>query len=162
MNLSPRVPVCRTGRQHGGQGSCQHLARKAVWSQVGSRAEEVPSPAGQSLWWPMPRENSSTLACGARLSQQWSGTCLSHTLKVVHSTLLGLSDKCLGTPDAKWGIFQGAHGWYMAVLLDTPAGKCGISPGPYLWLVLLCRHGYSNYMCRYLRCVSLPDVPALT
>ena len=48
MNPSPRDSVCRSGRQHGGQGSCQCLARKDLQSQVGSRAE-VPSPAGQRL-----------------------------------------------------------------------------------------------------------------
>ena len=52
----------------------------------------------------------------------------------------GSFDKCLGTPDA----------------------KCGISPGAYLWAVPLCSHGCSDHMCRYLRCVSLPDVSALT
>ena len=40
----------------------------------------------------MPREISvawgSTLVCGARLSQQWSGACLSYTLRVVCSTPL--------------------------------------------------------------------------
>ena len=66
--------------------------------------------------------------------------CLSCTLKVVDSTLLGPSDKCLGTLDGKWGIF----------------------PGAYLWVVLFCRHGYSDLMCRYLRHVSLLDVSALT
>ena len=51
-------------------------------------------PAGQRFWQPMPREIrgawSSTLGCGARLAQQWSGACLSSTLRVAHSTLLGL------------------------------------------------------------------------
>ena len=88
----------------------------------------------------MPREIrgawGSTLVCGARLSQQWSGARLSYALKVVYSTLLGLSDKCLDTPDA----------------------RCGISPGAYLWVVLLCMHGYSDHVCRCLKCVSLPDV----
>ena len=58
----------------------------------------------------MPREVSvtwsSTLVCGARLSQQWAGPCLSYTSEVIYSTLLGLFDKCLGTPDAKWGVAQ--------------------------------------------------------
>ena len=69
--------------------------------------------------------------------------------------------KCLGIPNAKWGICPGAYGRYMAVLLDTPAVKWGIFPGGYLWVVLLCRHGCSDHMCRYLRCVSLPDVLTL-
>ena len=102
--------------------------------------------SGQSLWWLMRRNISmawnSTLVCGARLSQQWSGACFSYTLTVVYPTLLSLSDKCLGTPDGKWGIFPGGYVWYMAVLLDTPAGKYGISTEGYLWVVPLCRHGY--------------------
>ena len=55
-NPSPRASGCRSRRQHGGQGSLQSLARKDLWSQEGSRAGEVPSPAGQILQWPMPRE----------------------------------------------------------------------------------------------------------
>ena len=70
MNSSPRDSVRRSRRQHSGQGSCQRLARKDLWSQVGSRAAEVLSPAGQSLWQLMPREISvewsSALVCGAR------------------------------------------------------------------------------------------------
>ena len=98
---------------------------------------------------------SSCLVCGSRLSQQSSGACLSCALKVVYSTLLSLFDKCLGTLDAKWGICLGTYGWYMAVLLDTPAGKYGISPGSYLWVVLLCRQGSSDYLCKYLSYVFL-------
>ena len=111
---------------------------------MGSRTGEVLGPAGQGPQQQMPREISvvwsSALVCGARLSQQWSGACLSYTLKVLYSTLLGLFGKCLGILDAKWGI----------------------SPGAYLWVVPLCSHGCSDHMCRYLRCVSLPDVSALT
>ena len=62
--------------------------------QAASWVDEMLSLARQSLQWSMPREIrvawSSTLGCGARLSQQWSGACLSYTLKVVFSTLLGL------------------------------------------------------------------------
>ena len=54
--------------------------------------------------------------------------------------LYGSLDKCLGTPDGKWGI----------------------SPSIYLWVVSLCRHHCSDYMCRYLRCVSLPAVSSVT
>ena len=144
MSPSPRVSVCRSGSQHHGQGSCQHLARKDLWRQVGSREDEILSPSGQSLQRPIPRKISmawsSTLVCETRLSQQWPGTFLGYTLKGVDSTLLGLFDKCLGNSDAKWGT----------------------SLGGYLWVVLLCRHGYSDHMCRYLKCVSLPDVSALT
>ena len=143
MNLSLRVSVCGSRRQHSGQGSFQCLAKKDPQSQVGNKADEVLSPAGQSTQQPMAREISmtwsSTLVYGAQLFQQWSGACLSYTLKVLYSTLLGLFGKCLGILDAKWGI----------------------SPGAYLWVVPLCSHGCSDHMCRYLRCVSLPDVSAL-
>ena len=101
MSPSPRVSVCRSGRQHGGQGSCQRPAREGLWSQVGSRADKVLSPAGQGLWRVVTREItvawSSSLGCGALLSQWWSGACLSYTWKVVCSTHLGLFSKCLGT-----------------------------------------------------------------
>ena len=106
---SQSLSVCRSARQHGGQGSCQHLARKDLQSQVGGRAGEVLSPAGQSLRPLMPKEISvawrSTLVCGAGLSQQWSGAYLSYIFRVEYSTLLGLFDKCLDTSDAKYGIF---------------------------------------------------------
>ena len=52
----------------------------------------------------------------------------------------GSLDKCLGTPDGKWGL----------------------SPGTCLRVVPLCRHGCSDYVCRYLRCFSLPDVSRVT
>ena len=93
-NLGPRVSVCGSRRQHGGQGGRQHLAREDLQSQVGGRAGEVLGPAGQSLRWPMPREISvawsSMLECGTQLSQQWSGTGLSSTLRAEYPTPLGL------------------------------------------------------------------------
>ena len=46
--------------------------------------------------------------------------------------------------------------------LGTPNGKWGLSPEAYLWVVLLCRHGCSGHVCRCLKCVSLPDVSAVT
>ena len=49
----------------------------------------------------------------------------------------GSFDKCLGTPDGEWGI----------------------SPGAYLWMASLWRHGFLT-MCAS-RCVSLPGVSAL-
>ena len=52
----------------------------------------------------------------------------------------GSLDKCLGTPDGKWGLF----------------------PGAYQWIVLLCRHGSSGHVCRYPRCVSLPHVSSMS
>ena len=142
MNLSPRVSVCRSRRQHGKQGNSQRLARKDLWSQVGSRAGEVFRPAGRSLHQLMPREVSvawsSPLVCGARLSQQWSGACLNDTLTVVHSTLLGLLISILAPRMASGEFAQ------------------------ELQVVLLCRHVCSGHVCRYVRCVSLPGVSALT
>ena len=107
------------------------------WQQ--GRRHPQPSRAGPPA--AMPREISvawsSTLVCGAQLSQQWAGTRLPYILKVVHSISLGPFDKCLGTPDGKWGI----------------------SPGAYLWMASLWRHGFLT-MCAS-RCVSLPGVSAL-
>ena len=144
MNPSPRVSVCRSERQHSGQGSCQCFSRKDLWSQVGSRADEVLSPAGRA----------SGGQCQGR--SVWHGAalwcvelgCLSSGLEPaslylesgVYSTLLGLFDKCLGTPGAKWGICPGAH----------------------QWVVPLCRHGCSDHVGRYCRYVSLPYVFTLT
>ena len=117
------------GGKLSGLRSDQCLARKGLQSQVGSRAGEVLSPAGQSLQWPMPRETSvaqsSTLVCGARLSQQWSGACLSYTWTVVDSTLLGLLISVLA-PVVPSGEFA-----------QEPMG------GP------LCRHGGFDHVCRY-------------
>ena len=132
---SPRVSVCRSGRQHSGQGSCQRLARKDLWSQVGSEVEEVLSQAGKSLWELMPKEISvawsCTLVC-AQLSQQWSGACLSYTFTVVDSTLLDLFNKCLGPPASKWGICQEPiYGWSCSAdesVLTTCADISGVSP----------------------------------
>ena len=74
-----------------GKGIVSVLQEKNLRSQAGSGAGEVLSPAGQSLWPPVPRGSSvawsSPLVCGARLSQQWSGACLSDTLTVVDSTV---------------------------------------------------------------------------
>ena len=52
----------------------------------------------------------------------------------------GPFDKCLGLPNGKWGI----------------------SPGAHLWVVPLRCHSCSDPMCKYLRCVSLPDMSVLT
>lgn len=169
MNPSPRVSVCRSGRQHGGQGSSQCLARKDLQSQVSSRGDKVLSPLGQSLWQPMPREISmawsSTLVCRAQLSQQWSGACLRYTLKVVHSTLLvfffllSVLEPSMASEEFSQ---EPTYGWYMAILLGTLDGNWGTFPGLYLWVVPLCRHSCSDHMSRYVRCVSLPDVSTLT
>ena len=83
---------------------------------------------------------SSTLVCGAQLSQQGSGACLSYTLEggTLHPS--GSLDKCLGTPDDKWALSQKA----------------------YLWVLLLCRHGCSCHMYRQLKHAFLPDVSGVT
>ena len=132
MNSSPRVSVCRSGRQHSGQESRQHLARKDLRSQVGSRAGKVLSPAGQSPRWPMPRKMSvvwsSTLGCGARGSQQWSGACLSYTLRVF------------------W-VFS------ISILAPLMVSVEFSHHRAYLWVVPLCRHGYSD-MCADILGVS--------
>ena len=77
-----------------GKGVVSVLQGRISRTRVGSRADKVLSPAGQSFGQPMPRKISmlwsSTLVCGARLSQQWSGACLSYTLRLVDSHLLGL------------------------------------------------------------------------
>ncbi|KAF6125218.1 hypothetical protein HJG60_009739 [Phyllostomus discolor] len=144
MSPSPRVSGCRSGRQRGGQGSHQHLTWKHLGSQVVRRADEVLGPAGQSLRQLMPREIgmvwSSTLGCGVQLSRQWFATYLRHTIEsaVLHPP--ESLDKCLGSPDGKWRL----------------------SPGAHLWVVPLCRHGCPDHVCRYLRCVSLPDVSGVT
>ena len=123
------------------QGSCQYLTRKGFWSQVSSRTDKVLNPAGQSLRQLMPSTAwSSMLLCRAQLSQQWSGACLNYILKVVYSTLLGLLISVLAP---------------LMISGEFP-------PGVYLWVVLVCRHGCSGHMCRYLRCVSLPNVPSMT
>ena len=72
---------------------------------------------------------SSTLVCGAQLSQQCSEACFSYALEGGALHHYGSLDKCLGTPDGEWGIF----------------------PGAYLWVVLLCRHGYSGHVYKYRR-----------
>ena len=96
----------------GGQGSCQHLARKDPRSQVGSRAGEVFNPAGQRLWRRMDAKGDhhsmgqqSGVWSWAVSAMVWS--LLSYTLKVVHLTLW-LSCKCFGTLGGKWGIPPGA------------------------------------------------------
>ena len=74
----------------------------------------------------------STLVCGAQLSQQWSGACLSYTLNVVHSSFLGLFNKCLDTPDASGEFPQELiYGWSRSVdraALTTCADILSVSP----------------------------------
>ena len=75
---------------------------------------------------------SSTLVYGARRSQQWSGARLSYTLKVVHSTLLGLLISVLASliasgEFAQEPIYGWSHSADMAVLI-TCADVLGVSP----------------------------------
>ena len=122
-------------RQHSRQKSCQHLAGKDLRSQLGRRADEVLSPAGQSLWWLMPREInmawSNILVCGAQLlAVVWA--CLSYTLKVVYSTLLGLLISVWVSPMASGKFPQDPiHGWSHSadmVILILCTDILGVSP----------------------------------
>ena len=133
MNLSPRVSFCRSWRQHDGQGSLQCLARKALWSQVGSGADEVLTPAGSA--------SLGNAKGDQRGMQQHSGvwsTAVSAVARSLPQLYLesgvpsGSLGKCLGTPDAKWGFPQGPfYGWscsaHMAVLI-TCADILGVFP----------------------------------
>ena len=155
MNRSPRVSVCRSGRQQGGQRSCQRHARKDLQSWVGSGADEVLSPAGQSLWWPMPREISmawsSTLVRRAWLSRQWSGASFSYTLKLEYSTLLGLFDKCLGTPMPSREFAQEPiSGWSRSTDPAALTTCAGILSGSPCQRCLLCARGQ---ICLLAGCV---------
>ena len=67
------------------EGSLEPGGQQGRWSPRSSRAEPLATDAKGDQ-----RGRSSTVVCGAQLSQQWSGTCLSYTLKVVFSTLPGL------------------------------------------------------------------------
>ena len=106
VNPSPRVSVCRSGRQHGGQGSHQRLIRKDLQIQADSRAEPpaadakgdqrgVGQPAG--VW------SSAVSAVVWSLPQLHLGS------GVLHPS--GSPDRCLGSPAGKWGLCSGAHLW---------------------------------------------------
>ena len=75
---------------------------------------------------------TSSLVCGAQLSQQWSGACLIYTLKVVSSTLLGLLISVLA-PLMPSGEFSQdpIYGWPHSAdltILTTCADILGVSP----------------------------------
>ena len=80
---------------------------------------------------------SSTLMCGAQLSQQWPEDCFSYTIESGKLHPFEFFDKGLGTTD----------------------GKRGISPGAYLWVIPLCRQGYFwtrvliSWVCLLARCL---------
>ena len=94
---SPRVPVCSSRREHGGQGSCQHLARKdgARWAAGQTQSSVQQGRASGSL------SQGRSAGHGAALWPVALG-CLSSSLKtasviplrVVHSILLGLLHPC--------------------------------------------------------------------
>ena len=100
--------------------------------------------AGQSLQLPMPGEPrmawSSTPVCGLGCLRSGLEPACYIPLTVVDSTLLGLFDKRVGSPD----------------------GECGVSPGASLWVVPLHGPGCSDLVCRHCRGVSLPDVSGVT
>ena len=97
---------------------CQHLARKGLWSQVGGRQTKPSVQQGRATAAgdkgdQRGVEQHSGVQSLAVSAVVWN---LPHLyLESVYSTLLGLFNKCLDTPDS----------------------KCGISPGAYLWMVLL-------------------------
>ena len=113
-----------------------------------------------------------SLLCGARLSQQWPGICLSYTLKVVHSTLLGLLINVLAPLLASVELPQAPiYGWSHSAdmhILITCANVSGVSPCQtcLFWACvkisqacLLSRCVCSDHTDRY---VSLPHVFTLT
>ena len=109
--------------------------KKTLWSQMGSRAEP---PVANAKGDQHGMEQHSGVRSSAVSAVVWSLPQL--YLETGGLPPSGSFDKCLDIPDT----------------------NCGICPGPYLWVVPLCRHGRSNHMCRYLSCVSSPDVSALT
>ena len=126
MNPSPRVSVYR---------SRDSMVGKGVVSIIRERISGARWAAGKGLWWLIPREISvtwsSTLVCGAWLSQQWSGVCLSYTLRVVNSTLLALLSVL--APLIPSGDFpqKPIYGWSHSVDMDvlvTCVDILGMSP----------------------------------
>ena len=76
---------------------------------------------------------SSTLVCGARLSQQWPEACLSYTLRVVDSTLVGVLISVLAPLMASG---ESIYGWFCSAdmaVKTTCADIVGVSP---CWLCL--------------------------
>ena len=117
------------------EGSSEPSGRQGRRCPQSNRAE---SPAADAKGDQCGMEQHSGVGSSAVSTVMWSLPQL-----YLESCILDLSgsfDNCLGIPDGKWGI----------------------SPGAYLLVVLLCRQGCSGHMCRYLRCVFLPDVSALT
>ena len=96
-----------------------------IWSQVGSR-EEVLSPEDSvpledSAWWEISMVWNSILVWSL-VASQWSGTCLSYTLKVVYFLLLDLLISVLAPLKASREFAQEPiYGWLhsadMAVLI---------------------------------------------
>ena len=98
------------------------------------------SPRATSMTW------SSTRVCGARLSQQWSGACLSYTLKVVFSTLLGLLISVLALLMPSGEFVQEPMGgtWLFCLAPMTASGdflqkpNCGWSHFPDVAILIVC------------------------
>ena len=93
MDLSPRVSVCGPG---------DSMVSKGVVFILQGRISRARWAAGQMKSSVQQGRDSSCrcqgdqcgveqhCVCGTQLCQQWSGACLSYTLKVVYSTLLSL------------------------------------------------------------------------
>ena len=133
MNPGPRVSVSRSGKQHGGQGSCQRLARKDFRSQ---RCRAPGSPCqGRSTW------RGAALWC-VELSCLSSGlkTASVIPLKVVNSILLSFLIRALALRMAS-GEFpqEPIYGWFRFADKDI-----------------------FGHVCWYLGCVFLPDVSNVT
>ena len=100
---SPRVSVCRSGRQHSGQGSCQRLAKKDIGARwaAGQTKSAVQQGRASGGWC-----RGRSAWCGAAhwgvelgsLSSGLEPASGTYTLEAVYSTLLGIFNKCLFTP----------------------------------------------------------------
>ena len=81
----PESQSARLGDSTVGEGIVSILSGRTSGARWAAGQTNSSVSAGQSLWWPIPRDISvawsSALVCGARL---WSGACLSYTLKVLH------------------------------------------------------------------------------
>ena len=138
---SPRDSGCRSGRQvgKGVVNILQGRISRARWAagQTKSSIQQGRASGGDAKGDQSGVEQHSGAWNSAVSAVGWNLPQLYLESGVLHPS--GSLDRCLGTPETKWGI----------------------SPGAYLWVVLLCRHSCSDHVCRYLTCVSLPHVFAL-
>ena len=124
-----------------GKGSCQSCKEgfPELDGQQGRRSPQFHRAEPLAADAKGDQHGAATLVCGTQLSQQWSGACLSHTLKVVSSTILDFLISVLA-PLMPSGEFpqEPIYGWSrsadMAVLIT----------------------------CADLMCISLSDMSALT